>query len=246
MLEDINRVGIIKRGDLYREVLPVSPSLRINPQQHRQEDYPQPQEQRNPSQNRLARRRFTAIRELIEKLIAVAPIIRVDYNTANQELTDLGLSIAEEKLIDHLLRLKIPLDSIDDLVRQLQLRRSSPSLVSGRALSASAALFPVFVADLNEYLMRFDNLQIASSRNQSQLLDVINEHGHFLLEEGPMRLNFSRATLSPALKGDPLNLTVSIRVGAIETDDNGRRAIFYQRLDQSYGLYSDKSISLSI
>ena len=43
-----------------------------------------------------------------------------------------------------------------------------------------------------------------------------------------------------------LPLPAGAGVGAVEVDENGRRAIFYRRPDNSYGLYSDKSISLSI
>lgn len=246
MLEDVNRVGIMKPGDLFREVAPVSPYPRINPQQQRQEDYPQPQPERKLEEDRRARRRFTTMRELIEQLKALAPISRVDYSTVNQELLDLGLSVAEDELIPLLLQQKLPLDSIDDLVRQLQLQRSSPSLVGGQAIAPDANLFPIYVEDLAEYLMRFDGLKIISGSQNAQLIAQINEQGRCVVVHGRLRLDFSRSTLSPPVCGDTLALTISIQIGAVEIDENGRRAIFYQRPDQSYGLYSDKSISLSI
>ena len=94
--------------------------------------------------------------------------------------------------------------------------------------------------------MRFDNLQLMMSNQRHDIFDEINNNGRFVVEHNRLRLNFSRNGALPAVPGEALNLTISIQVGAVEIDENGRRAIFYRRPDQSYGLYSDKSISLSI
>ena len=246
MLEEVKRVGTFKAADLHREVEPVKPYPRINPQQERQDGYQQAPAEKRPDDDKQTRRRFTTMRELIEALKDQAQIIRVDFNTANQELVDLGLSIAEEELISQLLQLKIPLASIEDLTRQMRQHRASPLLVSGRNISPGANPFPVFVDDLAEYVMRFDDLQVIMGKQRQDILDEINNDGRFIVEHNRLRLNFSRISSLPVVSGETLNLTISIQVGAVEVDENGRRAIFYQRPDQSYGLYSDKSISLSI
>ncbi len=246
MLEQVRRVGNFKAADLPREVEPVKPYPRINPQQQRQEDYPQQDAQQKPNANKTTRRRFTAMRELIEELKNQTRINRVDFNTANQELIDLGLSIAEEELINQLLGLKIPLTSIEGLIKQMRQQSASPTLVSDRNISASANPFPVLIAELAEYIMRFDDLPVVMSSQHNDIFDEISKNGRFVVEHNRLRLNFTRESTIPTTPEEPLSLTISIQLGAIEVDEDGRRAILYQRPDQSYGLYSDKSISLSI
>lgn len=246
MLEQIRRFGNIKASDFHREVEPVKPYPRINPQQQHHEDYPQQETEQRPDNNKSTRRRFTAIRELIEELKTQAKISRVDFNTANQELIDLGLSIAEEELINQLLNLKIPLASIEGLIGQMRQRSVNPTLVSGRNISPNSNPFPVLVDELAEYVMRFDDLPVVMGSQHNNIFDEINKNGRFVAENNRVRLNFTRVAALPAMPNEPLSLTISIQLGAVEIDENGRRAIFYQRPDQSYGLYSDKSISLSI
>jgi len=246
MLEEVKRVGTFKAADIHREVEPVKPYPRINPQQQRQDGYQQQDAEQRPDDNNKARRRFTAMRELIEEIKNQAQINRVDFNTANQELIDLGLLIAEEELISLLLQLNVPLAGIEDLTQQLRQQSISPTLVSGRNISSTSKLFPVFVENLAEYLMRFDDLLVTMGPQRSDIFDEINNDGRFVVEHNRLRLNFTRVAALPAVPGGALNLSISIQLGAVEVDENGRRAIFYQRPDQSYGLYSDKSISLSI
>lgn len=244
MLEDIKKVSF-KSANIHREVAPVKPYPRIDPKQPRQEGYPQQDIEKRPEE-KSTRRRFTAMRDLIEELKGLAKISRVDFNTANQELIELGLAIAEEQLLTQLLHLKVPLAGIEELIRQIRQQSASPTLVSGRNISPDSELFPVFVEQLAEYLLRFDNLQVVVGSQFNEILDEINNNGRFVVEHNRLRLNFTRVAMLPAISADPLNLTINIQVGAVEVDEDGRRAIFYQRPDQGYGLYSDKSISLSI
>jgi hypothetical protein len=245
MLEEIKRFTY-KAPDIHREVEPVRPYPRINPQQQRQEGYQQQDSERKPEDQNRRRRRFTAMRELIEQLKDQVLIKRVDFNTANQELVNLGLAIAEEELLTQLLHLKVPLASIEELIRQMRQQSVSPVMVSGRNISPEAKLFPIYIAELAEYIMRFEDLQIVMGSSRNNILDEINNNGRFVVEHNRLRLNFSRNATLPAVPGAAVNLTISIQLGAVEVDENGRRAIFYQRPDQSYALYSDKSISLSI
>jgi hypothetical protein len=244
MLEDIKKVSF-KSTSIHREVAPVKPYPRIDPNQPRQEGYSQQEPEKRP-EDKGTRRRFTAMRDLIEELKEQAQISRVDFNTANQELIELGLTIAEEELLAQLLNLKVPLAGIENLIGQMREQSASPTLISGRNILPDSTLFPVFVADLAEYIMRFEHLQVAMGSQHNEVIDEINNTGRFVVEQTRLRLNFTRVAALPAIPGEPLNLTISIQVGAVEVDENGRRAIFYQRPDQSYGLYSDKLISLSI
>jgi len=246
MLEDRIKIGGIKATDIYREVEPVAPYPRINPQQQRQEGYARPDAEKKPEQDNRARRRFIAMRELIEQLKQSVSIVRVDFNTANNELRAQGLQIIEEELIAQLLHLKVPLNSIDELILQLQQQSSAPNLVSGRTFPANNSLFPISVEGLEEYLIRFADLQVSIGPQGQGIFDEINNHGRFVVEHNRMRLNFRSNIPIPASSNEPLRLTLSIQVGAIEIDESGRRAILYQRPDQNFGLYSDKSINLSI
>lgn len=246
MLEEVKRFGNLKSADIQREVPPVTPYRRIDPKQERQEGYPQQEAEKRPDGGNLSRRRFTAIRELIEILKDQTQITRVNFNTANQELTDLGLAVVEEELLPQLLQLKIPLASIEDLIRQIRQQGPAPKLVSGRSIPPDTDLLPVVVKDLAEYVMRFDNLQVGTGTQHSDIFDEINRDGRFSVEYEQIRLNFSRVATLPVGPGDTLNLTISIQVGAVEVDENGRRAIFYQRPDKSYALYSDKLLNLTV
>ncbi|SHJ39543.1 hypothetical protein SAMN02745165_02295 [Malonomonas rubra DSM 5091] len=245
MLEEVKRVTY-RRGDPHREVAPVTPYPRIDPQQDRHEGYPgqQPRKHEQPAP---ARRRFTAMRELIEKLRSSEDISRVDFNTVNQELLDIGLALAEAELISLLLQLKVPLDSIDDIVRQLQHRSETPNFVSGLDMTSETNMFPVFVEELAEYLMCFESVLVKVGKQNQLLVDEITNHGRYQINHGRIKLDFSRPADESALDWDKLNLVISVKVGAVEVDENGRRAIFYQRPEsKGYGLYSDKSLSLSI
>lgn len=246
MLEDRIKVGTVKAKDLYREVEPVSPYPRINPQQQRPEDYPQAPLEKRTEKDDFVRRRFTSMRKLIEQLKSYAMIKRVDYNSTFKELCDRGLAIAEEELIDQLLQLKIPLSSIEDLISQLQQKRTSLTPVKGRIITAGSQLFPVFVEGLSEYLIRFDDLQVKIGQQANGIIDEINNHGRCVVEHNLLRLSFRHLPSTPPSAAAPLHLNISILVGAIEIDETGRRAILFQRQGKNYGLYSDKSIDLSI
>lgn len=245
MLEDMVKVGSPKATEIQREVEPVSPYPRINPQHSRLENDARPVAERKTGKSVQARRRFNTMRGLVEQLKKIVQIVRVDFNTALQEVCDQGLAIVEEELIPQLQQLKIPATGIDELIQQLQQQSTGLTPVSGRTLTATFRLFPIFVEGLAEYILRFDDLQIAVGWRNSEIFDEIRKNGRFVTEQNRMRLSF-RPLTSNLVIGDPLRLTIGLQVGAIEIDETGHRAILYQRPDQSYGLYSDKSISLSI
>lgn len=245
MLEEVKRYGTYKPVGVPRDVAPVNPYPRIEEQQERQEGQRQQEPEKGPAEKH-ARRRFTAMRDLINELKNRSQISHVDFNTANQELLNLGLSIAEDELLAQLLHLKVPLGSIEELSRQILEKSSSPMLVSGRDIKPDTPLFPVYVEDLSEYLLRFEGLRVVMSQQHNDIFDEINNNGRFITEHNRVRLRFTRSSMLPAAPGASLELTINIQVGAVEIDENGRRAILYQRPDQSFALYSDKLINLSI
>jgi hypothetical protein len=144
------------------------------------------------------------------------------------------------------MHLKIPLNSIEALVRQMQRNSSELVPTTGRILAAATGLFPSHVDGLSEYLMRFEDLLISVGEHDSGVLQEIDTYGRCLVEHNRLRLDFRPTGSAEAALSEPLHLTISIQIGAIEIDENGRRAIIYQRPNRTYGLYSDKSINLSI
>jgi len=237
------RVGGTYAYQPYREVEPVPAYPRIDPQQPR-DQYPQQQSEKRLDKDDQARRRFRAMRELIDKLQKSAVMTRVDYLTAETELNDLGLLIAEKELVEQLLQLKIPLEGIDELFQQIRHRPATPDLGAGHNLSETDNFFPVFVAGLSEYNLRFQNLQVQADRKCNQIIENIEKNGQYVCEENRVRLAFLRAAAPEDLA--ILQLNISILVAISEVDEAGRRVILYQRPNQSYALYADKQIDLSI
>ena len=237
------RVGGTHAYQLYREVEPVPPYPRIDPQRPRDE-YPQQQSEQHTDKDDPARRRFTAMRNLIDELEKSAGLTRVDYFTAEAELKDLGLLILESELIDQLLELKVSLEWIDHLLQQIRQRLTAPVLDAGRDLSESYNFFPVFIAGVSEYNLFFRQLQVTSYHESVQVSENIENHGHFISEKNRLRLDFSKMPVTE--DSDALQLDISVLVAVSEVDDAGRRVILYQRPNQSYALYADKQIDLSI
>ncbi len=227
----------------YREVEPVPPYPRVTPQQSRDE-YPRQQSEQRTDKADHIRRRFRAMRQLIDDLKEVTGLARVDYSTAATELNDLGFLIAETELVEQLLELKIPVEEIEKIFQQLRSRSVSPTLGAGHNLSAADNFFPVFVAGLSEYNLHFSNLRVQAGNRSHQILEKIDSAGRFVAEKNRLRLDFRSATLPG--EAVTLKLDISILVGVSEVDEASRRVILYQRSNQSYALYADKQIDLSI
>ncbi len=244
-MTDYIRIPTAQNYDLLRGVEPVAPYPRIDPQQGRQDGYQR--QQAKPEAKPQVRRRFTAMRRLIEQLKDRLRIVRVDYNTADLELRSQGLAITEEELIPQLLQLKIPLDSVEELLHQVRLSRTSVLLTpGGRIGEASYPLFPVPAEGLSEYLLKFSDLSIGSGSHFAQIVETINNEGRFVQELNRQRLTCRRPGPDVLAAGDQLLLDFSVQLGVIEVDEDGRRAILYPRSEQICCLYSDKQIDLSI
>jgi hypothetical protein len=232
---------------LFREVDPVAPYPRITPHQPKSGEYPASQGKHEKGQGKNPRR-FSSMRELVEELKRSDRIARVDYSTAEIEMYNQGLAIAEEQLISQLLLLKVPLTSIDNLFQQVRQQSAQINLAPGRKLTDDS--FPQFPSGLNglsEYCLVFPNLQLRLDRQNSAILEEINNNGRYFRDIDQLRLTFRRPlpTAETPQEGQ-LQLDIQVLVGAIEIDESGRRAILYSRGKHSFGLYSDKLINLSI
>ena len=237
------KVGNTQAYQLYREVEPVPPYPRIDPQRPRDERSPAQGDSRN-SKNDHVRRRFEAMRKLIDELTTDAGIIRVAYQTAVTEMTELGFSILEAELLEQLLALKFIPDDIAGIIEQISQREILPELQPGRFLSEKLNFFPVYTAGINEYNLCFSPLHFSVSDPSPLVFEVLDAQGYFVSEKNRLRLDFRRDDTLAA--STALVLTLNVLVGGSEVDDGGRRVILYQRPDQSYALYADKQIDLSI
>lgn len=247
MVTDYIKTGSLQPRDLFREVAPVSPYPRINPQQPRQEGYPRQQQEAELGQKKHMRRRFTTMRKLIDRLKESELISRVNYSTAENELRSKGLEIAEEHLIPRLLELKIPLNSIDQILLQIRQQTATIGLTSGaEVLSDQRGPFPISAVGLTEFNLEFAELKIAPGKQHESLVEKIKQEGAYSSERNRMRLSFFLVSSQPYAAADSLQLKISVLVAAMEFDEAGRRAIVYQRPNQSYALYADKQINLSI
>ena len=246
-MTDYIKIPTFPTQDLLRGIEALSPYPRIDPQSPRQEGYSRQRSDSSTEKENRVRRRFLALRRLINALKKSARITRVDLATADAELHDLGLAMVAEQLPALLLQLKIPLRRIEELLPQLLQERSDISLGSGRRIhSAAATLVGVSAEGLSEYNLKIEELAISSGGFDRKLSDSVDQEGLYVVEQNRLRLTFSRFAPDSATSEERLKLKLIALLGVIETDQAGRRAILYQRADKNYGLYADKQINLSI
>lgn len=246
-MTDYIKIPTLPTQDLLRGIEAVSPYPRINPQQPRPEDYPQQPKHSAKGKDDRARRRYLSLRRLISELQKSAQISRVDFATADAELRHIGLTVVEEELIPQLLQLKIPLAAIEQLLAQIDQNRSRVSLGGGNIISSDEAnLFPVSTAGLAEYNLKIDALKIRQGEFAGAIVAQIDQNGLCLVQQQRLRLSFSRFVTALGTAEDLLNLSLGVQLGVMENDEADRRAILYPRADQSYALYADKQINLSI
>lgn len=237
------RVGRMHGYQPYREVEAISPYPRIDPQQPRDE-YPQQQKQERAESDNHVRRRFTAMRHLIDELRATDLIARVDYMTAEQEMVDLGLAYVEEQLPSLLYGMGLSQESIEGSFQQLRQKVKAPELRANRKLIEDDNFLPVFVPGLMEYGLFFSALKLQINHRNKDIMTAIRDDGRFVMKRGRLVFEFRDG---PSSSGPSvLSLDLSVLTGVSEVDEAGRKAILYQRRGQSFALYADKQISLSI
>ncbi len=233
--------------DLLRSIEAISPFPRINSKEPRSEDYPDRANDSEKEKKDQDPRRFLKLRSLIKELEASAQINKVDMVTADAEMQNLGLAIVEENLIPHLLQLKIPLESIEHLVQQIDSDPSGIRCARDRRIdSGNSELFPISAEGLIEYNLIVERLIISSGKFSHKIVDEIDQEGLCVKQQNRLRLIFSRAGSTSGASEELLNLKISVLLGVVESDEVERRAILYPQTAKSYGLYADKRISLSI
>ncbi len=228
---------------LHREVGAVSPYPRVDPQRPRGEDSPARREGRGEKRGHV-RRRFDAMRRLIDILMKESTINRVDYLTSIEELTELGFSILEKELLEQLLTLGFSTAELNSMLGQIAQKEVVPDLKPGRLLAEAHSFFPVYVSGLSEYNFCFPPLSLSAAHPLPALSEALESHGFYVTEKNRLRLDFRVG--GGADSGVDLTLTISVLVGGSEVDEEGRRVVLYRRSDHRYALYADKQIDLSI
>jgi hypothetical protein len=233
--------------DLLQSIEAVSPYARIHRRQSRQNAYRDPPSPSEKGRNKRAERRFTVLRRLIEILEESANIIKLDYATAEAEMLQMGLKTVEENLIPQLLHLKIPLQGIEKIQQQIAAEQATISLGHGRLIQHEAAdLFPVPTPGLREYLLKIGHLQLQQNSVPRNITNAVEEEGFYTAEVNRLRLAFSADHNAMHKPCNRLSLRIITRLGVVENEEDGRRAILFPRADKTYGLYADKMIDLSI
>lgn len=241
------QIGILTPKERPHSIEAISPYAHIYPRQSRQNAYRDPSSTSGKRQSKRAERRFTVLRHLIEILEETADIIKLDYATAEAEILQLGLKTVEENLIQQLLHLKIPLQSIEQLQQQIAEEQATISLGRGRLIQHEAAdLFPLATPGLSEYLLKIGHLHLNQHSVPRSIADRIEEEGWYSVQVNRLRLAFSADQSTPRKPDNRLDLRIIAIVGVIENEEDGRRAILFPRADNTYGLYADKMIDLSI
>ncbi len=234
------KVGNVHGYQPYREVEQVPAYPRINSQQQR-EDQSLHSDSSKHEKSEQSLRRFVMMRKLIDELTRLAGIMRVDYQTAQEDLHGLGVMILEGELIDQLLELKVPLDNIDDLLQQIREKVQMPAFEEGAFLTKEHNPFPVFVPNISEYNLYFDRLHLPKLDISTTLGENLDVVGRYINQKNRLKLDFIQFPNTEAIA-----LKIMVQVAVSEFDDNGRRVVLYQRQDKSYALYADKQIDLSI
>lgn len=237
------RIGHSHGYHSYREVEPVPAYPRIDPQQPR-DQYPRRQNDQRSGGEDLTRRRFTAMRRVIDDLKKEWQIIRVDHQTADSELTQSGFQYAEETLVEHLLELPLNAATVEDVLAQIRRHPQRVQLQLGERMSEANNWLPVAVDGLSSYSLFFSDLQLAAELPNHRVIAAIEAEGRYVSSYRHCTLTLKR--LPGKSSGLPLTLTVEIPVAVAESDENGRRVLLYPRDDGHFALYADKQIDLSI
>ena len=236
------KVGGTQAYQLYREVEPVPPYPRIDPQRPKDEN-PQSRSEQRGDKSEHARRRFDAMRKLIDELMNISSIGRADYMTAVNELTEQGFSILEHEFLEQLAELNFTADEMSEIIEEISQGGILPDLQPGRLLSEAHHFFPVFIAGLSEYNLCFPPLHLSAADPSPLLIEKIESQGYHITEKNRLRLEFR----SDEGGGDHnFIVAISVLVGGSEVDDEGRRVILYPHPDRGYSLYADRQIDLSI
>ncbi len=235
------KVGGPRAYQPYREVEAVPAYPNINPQQPH-ERYPVSPYPDGAGRDDQPRRRFRAMRRLIDELKKTSTISRVDYQTAEAELREVGSTIAEQELVPLLLAHKMTIAEVESLFLSMRQQLAQPDLRTGASLPEERNFLPVFVPGLLEGLLCFQQLTLPPAVGNAQIAQFLGDEGLYSTIDHRVGLEIIKTSEG----SDALSLNIRLLVAIGEVDDAGRRVLLYQRPDGSYGLYADKHIDLSI
>lgn len=236
-------------SDKFKGIKPISPYQRIAERYQPFDERPQQATEKRPPLAERPRRRFLAMRNLIDSLKQDHPIQRIDYISAEQEIRALGLATINKSLPPLLSELGLSNNATKKIISLVE--EQTPFLQL-RNRSSIARL------DRSLYPNIGNGLQVLNLDLPDLSLPMIDFSCVILVERcqnGPISLTLSNLylTINSLDKITPhtprqqsFQLTLSIPSGVIEIDKTGRRAFLYQRADKSFGLYADKQINLEI
>jgi hypothetical protein len=228
---------------LYREVEPVQPYPRIDPQQPHDEK-PRGQDQAREKKDAQPRRRFVAIRQLIDRLKEFGRFERINYPALVSELETIGVAHADRELFELLQFHQVPTAGLHHLAAQVRARITTPDVGFGPPLDAEHNVLPYFSRGLSVVHLRFLQLELLPGQEGSMLIDAIARDGSFRCATRQLQVEFK-----PQVKiqyDSALNVDIRIVVAVGEMDEAKRRAILFERTPGVFALYTDKQISLSI
>src|SRR6056297_2933901 len=130
---------------LYREVEPVQPYPRIDPQQPHDEK-PRGQDQTREKKDGQPRRRFVAMRQLIDRLKEIGQLERVDYPTLVKDLGTIGIAHADKELFELLQTHQVTIEGLNHLAVQIRALMASPDVGFGPPLMLDTTSCPISAA----------------------------------------------------------------------------------------------------
>ncbi len=228
---------------LYREVEPVQPYPRIDPQQPHDEK-PRGQDQAREKKDTHPRRRFVAMRHLIDRLKELGRLERINYPTLVNELGNIGVAHADKELFELLQSYQVPNAGLNHLATQIRPLIVTPDIGFGPPLAAENNVLPYFSRGLSMVQLRYLHLELLAGQEGPVLVEAIANGGSFRCAAGHLQVEFQ-----PKVKiqyDSALAVDIRIMVAVGEMDEENRRAILVERSPGLFALYTDKQISLSI
>ncbi len=238
-MADLKVGGIHAYRNFEVEATPPYPD--IDPHQNEEKPPVSPYPE-NENRDDSSRRRFGAMRRLIDALRKTNRIIRVDFPTAETELSDIGREIAEDRLLELLLSYKIPLQELESVVINMKKQLEQPLLRTETRLSEEHNFLPVFAPGLLEGVLSFQKIPLAPLSTNQQVMQHLEQNDFYSSFSQRIGIDIYRLKEWP----DTHFLNINLLVAVGEVDEEGRRVLLYQRPDGDYALYADKQIDLSI
>src|SRR6056297_118664 len=228
---------------LYREVEPVQPYPRIDPQQPHDEK-PRGQDQTREKKDGQPRRRFVAMRQLIDRLKEIGQLERVDYPTLVKDLGTIGIAHADKELFELLQTHQVTIEGLNHLAVQIRALIASPDVGFGPPLDAGHNVLPYFSSGLAVVQLRYLHLELLPGQEGPLLVDAIARDGTFRCATRHLQVDFQPQVKAQYDSSIEVDLRIMVAVG--EMDEESRRAILFERSPGVFALYTDKQISLSI